>query len=152
MKALSSSQLLSVFRKHLVIGKFRFSLLSMVTINRQTLYDPGILRQNNESYQVSMVTIKRQTSYDSGILPSRLRKSLRGLPMNHTRFADWVTTWVVHLPEWTETGGHNYRIFPAIRRGFRPSRMTSNNLISPMKFCYKTNSTLPKQCQSSRSV
>ena len=46
----------------------------------------------------------------------------------------------------------NYRIFPAIRRGFRPSRMTSNNLISPMKFCYNTNSTLPKQCQSSRSV
>ena len=45
-----------------------------------------------------------------------------------------------------------YRIFPAIRRGFRPSRMTSNDLISPMKFCYKTNSTLPKRCQSSRSV
>ena len=45
-----------------------------------------------------------------------------------------------------------YSIFPAIRRGFRPSRMTSNNLISPMKFCYNTNSTLPKQCQSSRSV
>ena len=45
-----------------------------------------------------------------------------------------------------------YRIFPAIRRGFRPSRMTSNNLISPMKFCYNTNSTLPKQCQSSLSV
>ena len=45
-----------------------------------------------------------------------------------------------------------YRIFPAIRRGFRPSRMTSNNLISPMKFCYNTNSTLPKQCQSSRSI
>ena len=45
-----------------------------------------------------------------------------------------------------------YRIFPAIRRGFRPSRMTSNNWISPMRFCYNTNSTLPKQCQSSRSV
>ena len=45
-----------------------------------------------------------------------------------------------------------YRIFPAIRQGFRLSRMTSNNLISPMKFCYNTNSTLPKQCQSSRSV
>ena len=28
-----------------------------------------------------------------------------------------------------------YRNFPAIRRGFRPSRMTSNYLISPMKFC-----------------
>ena len=47
---------------------------------------------------------------------------------------------------------HIYRIFPAIRQGFSPSRMTSNNLISPMKFCYNTNSTLPKQCQSSRSV
>ena len=46
----------------------------------------------------------------------------------------------------------HYRIFLAIRRGFRPSRMTSNNLISPIKFCYNTNSTLPKQCQSSRSV
>ena len=45
-----------------------------------------------------------------------------------------------------------YRIFPAVRRGFRPSRKTSNKLISPMKFCYNTNSTLPKQCQSSRSV
>ena len=45
-----------------------------------------------------------------------------------------------------------YRIFPAIRRDFRPSRMASNNLISPMKFCYNTNSTLPKQCQSSRSI
>ena len=42
--------------------------------------------------------------------------------------------------------------FPAIRRGFRPSRMTSYNLISPMKFCYNTNSTLLKQCQSSRSI
>ena len=28
---------------------------------------------------------------------------LRGLPMNHTRFGDWVTIWVVYLPEWTET-------------------------------------------------
>ena len=52
----------------------------------------------------------------------------------------------------THCKNYKYRIFPAIRRGFRPSRMTSNNLISPMKFCYNTNSTLPKQCQSSRSV
>ena len=41
---------------------------------------------------------------------------------------------------------NKYRIFPAIRRGFHPSRITSNNLISPMKFCYNTSSTLPKQC------
>ena len=38
-------------------------------------------------------------------------------------------------------GKEKYHIFPAIRRGFRPARMTSNNLISPMKFCYNTNST-----------
>ena len=25
--------------------------------------------------------------------------------MNHARFADWVTIWIVHLPERTETGG-----------------------------------------------
>ena len=25
--------------------------------------------------------------------------------MNHTRFADWVTIWVVHLPERTEKAG-----------------------------------------------
>ena len=42
--------------------------------------------------------------------------------------------------------------FSGYKTGFRPSRMTSNNLISPMKFCYNTNSTLPEQCQSSRSV
>ena len=36
-----------------------------------------------------------------------------------------------------------YRIYPAIRRGFCSSRMTSNNYISPMKFCYNTNFTLP---------
>ena len=34
------------FEEHLVIGHFSFSLLSFVTINRQTSYDYGILRQN----------------------------------------------------------------------------------------------------------
>ena len=29
--------------------------------------------------------------------------------MNHTRFADWVTIWVVHLLEQTERGGPNYQ-------------------------------------------
>ena len=33
-----------------------------------------------------------------------------------------------------------------------PSRMTSNNKISPMKFCYNTSFTLPKQSQRSRSI
>ena len=46
----------------------------------------------------------------------------------------------------------NYCTYLAIRRGFCPSRMTSNNEISPMKFWYNTNFTLPKQSQRSRSV
>ena len=32
--------------------------------------------------------------------------------MNPTRFAYWVTIWVVHLPEQTKPGGPNYRIGP----------------------------------------
>ena len=67
-----------------------------------------------ESYEVSLATINPQTLYDSGIL----RKDngvMRGLPMNHTRFAYWVTICVVHLPERTETGGHNYCIGPTVR-------------------------------------
>ena len=43
----------------------------------------------------SLVTINRQTSYDYGIL----RQDCRIIRKNHKRFADWVTTWVVHLPE-----------------------------------------------------
>ena len=52
----------------------------------------------------SSTTINRQTSYDSDILHQDylIRP---GLPMNHTRFADSVTLWVVHLSERTETGG-----------------------------------------------
>ena len=42
-------------------------------------------------------------SHDSSIL-SQDYGIIQGVPMNHMRFADWVTIWVVHLPEWTETG------------------------------------------------
>ena len=45
-----------------------------------------------------------------------------------------------------------YHIYLAIRRGVYSSRMTSNNKISPMEFCYNTNFTLPKQSQGSRSI
>ena len=51
-----------------------------------------------------------------------------------------------------KTTYRKYRIYPAIRQGFCPSRMTSNNYISPMKFCNNTNFTLPKQSQRSRSI
>ena len=51
--------------------------------------------------------------YDSGILHQDfgIKRDLN-LSMNHMRFADLVTIWVVHLLEWTEIGGPNYRIGP----------------------------------------
>ena len=49
----------------------------------------------------------------------------------------------------------SYSLLPYLssyKTGFCPSTMTSNNLISPMKFRNNTNFTLPKQSQRSRSV
>ena len=46
----------------------------------------------------------------------------------------------------------NYCIHLAIRQDFSLSRMSSNNQISSMKFCYNMHFTLPKQSQRSRSV
>ena len=43
-------------------------------------------------------------------------------------------------------------IYSTIRWGFPLSRMSTNNEISPMKFCYNTSFSLPKQSQSSISV
>ena len=45
-----------------------------------------------------------------------------------------------------------YRIYSAIRWSFPLSKLTTNNIISPLKFCYSTSFTLPKQSQRSRSV
>ena len=45
-----------------------------------------------------------------------------------------------------------YPIYSAIRGFYSLSRMTTNNLISPMIFCYNTNFTLPKQFQRFRSI
>ena len=42
-------------------------------------------------------------------------------------------------------------IYLAIRWGFPLSRVTTNNWISPMKFCLNTSFTLPKQFQRIRS-
>ena len=63
----------------------------MVTSNWQYLYDSGVLLKTIESNTVSLVTINRQNSYhqDYG--------SIQGLPINCTRFADWVMILVVHL-------------------------------------------------------
>ena len=40
------------------------------------------------------------------------RKSRLENKLNNTRCADWVTMWVVFLPERTEIGGPTYRIGP----------------------------------------
>ena len=53
-------------------------------------------------HEVSLVTINQQTSYDFGILRQDDR-IVKCLPMNQMRFADYVTISVVHLPKgWAE--------------------------------------------------
>ena len=48
-----------------------------------------ILLKTTESYEISLVTINRQTSYDSGILRQEyMYGTIRGMLMNHTGFAD----------------------------------------------------------------
>ena len=68
------------------------------------LYPPS--RPQNHK---SLVTINQQTIYNSGILRQDYR-IIQDLAMHYMRFADWVTIWVVHLPEWTETDEPNYCI------------------------------------------
>ena len=46
-------------------------------------------------HEVSLVTINQQTSFDFGILRQDDR-IVKCLPMNQMRFADYVTIWVVH--------------------------------------------------------
>ena len=40
--------------------------------------------------------------------------------MNHTKFVDWVTIWLVHFPKQTKSDRPNYRITPdyAVIAGF----------------------------------
>ena len=45
-----------------------------------------------------------------------------------------------------------YHIYLAIKRAFPLFKMATNNLFSPMNFCYQTSFTLPKQSQKSRSI
>ena len=60
-----------------------FLCFSLVTINRRTLYDSVILRQDYGIIprDISFVTINRQTSYDSGILRQDYGM-IRDFPMN----------------------------------------------------------------------
>ena len=50
------------------------------------------------------------------------------------------------ISSWRQSGApdnRGYHIYLAIRWGFPLSTMTTNNWISPMKFCYNTSFTLP---------
>ena len=66
----------SAFHWSLSIGKPRTIPVSFV--------------KTTEPLEVSLVTINRQTSLDSGILRQDYR-IIRGLPLNPTRCDDWVT-------------------------------------------------------------
>ena len=90
-------------RKHLVISSAFSSFLSSPSTGkpRQT---PLSSITTTESYMVAMVTISRETSYNSGILRQE-NGITRGLPRNHM-------SWIVHLPEQSETCVPNCRIGP----------------------------------------
>ena len=88
---------------------FHWSPWSLV--NGQTSFDSVILYQDYRIKGGFTGHHQWATSYDSGILRQDYG-IIQGLPMKHTRFADRVTIWVAHLPEWTETGKPNYRIGP----------------------------------------
>ena len=68
---------------------------------------PVSLIMTTESYKISLVTTNLQTSFESRIR-SQDYASIQGLLMNNITFADWVTLWVVHLLERTETDWPNY--------------------------------------------
>ena len=97
-------QLISVLRKHLVtgIGQFSFSRLFNGHHQSANLMPLVSYVKTTKSYEVSFVTISWQTWHDS-YPSSRVQET-------YTRFVDWVTICVVHLPKCTEMGRPNYRI------------------------------------------
>ena len=91
-----------------ILVKF-FSVFHGTPSSTKPIMTPVSFVKTTKSYGVSLVTINLQTLYESGILRQDYG-FIRNLPMDHTRFADWVTIWVVHLLKRTEMGGPNYRI------------------------------------------
>ena len=73
---LYSVQFSSVLKKQLVIGQFNFSfvffIVSLITINRQTSYDSGIVRKGNEIIRGLPITI--------WVVPKRSETGGRNLP------------------------------------------------------------------------
>ena len=64
---LYSIQFLSAFEERSSYGQFSCSV-SMVTITGKPYMTPVSFVKTTESFETSLVTINRQTSYDSGIL------------------------------------------------------------------------------------
>ena len=78
-------------KKHLVIGHFTFSLLFIGHHHSANLVFLNFFYVSKLRYhEVSLVTINQQTSYDFGILRQDDR-IIKCLPMNQVRFADCVT-------------------------------------------------------------
>ena len=61
--------------------------------------------------------------------PGSVAYSLSLLSSHYSDMTEIMLTHVIHpfMLKLIYLSGVNYRIFPAIRRGFRPSGMTSNN-------------------------
>ena len=132
------------FEETPVIDQFNFTSVflcfSSATINQQTWFDSGILHQDyTQSYEVALVTINRQTLHDSSILRQDFG-IVRGLTMDHTRFVDWVTIWVVHLVVLLPHLTRLCSLCIAAIAGYIPSANFCNfimyHIYSAMKLCF----------------
>ena len=73
-------------------------------LNRQASVRMRYPTSRLRNHEILLVTVNRETLYDSGILCQDYGV-IQGLPMDHTRFADRITIWVVHLPKQTKGAG-----------------------------------------------
>ena len=90
--------------------------------------NPVFFVRTTESYEVSLVTISRQTSYNSGILCQDY-EIVRGMPMDHTRFAYWVTIWIVHLTGLIAASDQTVRAILSCNSWFIPLNILGNIVI-----------------------
>ena len=92
-----------------ILRSWSFQMIFMNLAEPGICMTPISFAKTTESHDVKLVTINRQNSYGCGILRQNYG-IIRGMPMDCTRFADWVTILVVNLLERTDTGRPNYRI------------------------------------------
>ena len=130
---------------------------------RNTVWAPKQQNQQNDSHSWKNQISQGVHQVWSKSLLSTRTWTLRTLatPSEHSKVSD--QTMGLHLAHvllcwFCRVAAHKIKLketiclYEAIRQNFPLSRMTTNNRISLMKFCYNTNFTLPKLSQRSRTI